>query len=70
MSIFSMSHEVAAAVANTSPHQTWMFVCDSRKQSAKVVEAHISADIAKRRARAIGGCMRVGRVVNGKAETI
>lgn len=56
-------------VKNTSPNQVWFFVCDSRSKNAHVVEAHISLDTAKRRARLIGGVTRVGRIEWGSTLT-
>lgn len=66
----AMAKAAVLAVANTSPAQTWAFVCSSRRDDAVVVEAYISFEIARHAARRIGGCMRVGRVVDGKADTL
>lgn len=62
MSRLYINEQASAQVKNTSPAQLWFFVCDSRSPLASVVEAYISADTAKRRARLIGGVVRVGRV--------
>lgn len=64
-----IEERVFDSVKNTSPAQLWFFVCDSRSPNAHVVEAHISADTAKRRARLIGGITRVGRVEWGATLT-
>lgn len=66
---FKLSDKARAAVANTSPRQTWAFVMSSRSHDAVVVNATIAFDTAKREARAIGGVMRVGHVQDGEAET-
>lgn len=66
---FSLSMIAVDQTRNTSKAQTWMFVMSSRKQNAFVAEAYIAADVAKRRARALGSCVRIGRVVAGQAET-
>ena len=67
---FELSPLALLAVKNTSPNQTWAFVLDSRSKAALVTEAHISFDVAKRGAREIGGCMRIGHVRDGKAHTV
>ncbi len=65
-----LSETAKANVANTSKTQVWAFVCSDRSKGAIVTEAHISYETAKRHARMINGCMRVGRVVDGKAVTM
>lgn len=65
-----LSPEALLAVKGWSPYQTCAFVCSSRKSTAQVVAVEISFDVAKREARKIGGCMRVGRIVDGFADTI
>ena len=67
---FELSSLTLLAVKNTSPNQTWAFVLTSRAKNAIVTEAHISFDTAKRAAREIGGCMRVGHIQDGKAHTV
>ena len=57
-----LNSDAQAAVRETSKAQVWFFVCDSRRRAATVVGAHISLYLAKRDARRIGGCVRVGRV--------
>lgn len=66
----NMTADALAQVANANPAQVWFFVCSSRARSATVIAAYISLDTAKRRARCVGGCSRVGRVVDGKAVTM
>lgn len=65
-----MSDAALRAVKGANPRQTWAFVCSSRRNDAIVVDATIGFDDAKRKARLIGGVMRVGRVVDNAAETI
>lgn len=65
-----LTPEALEMVKGWNPMQTCAFVCDSRKNNAKVVAVTIGFDDAKRNARLINGCMRVGRMVNGKAHTI
>jgi hypothetical protein len=68
-----LTHKARDSVRHTSPNQVWAFVCENRRRDAYVVEAHISVDTAKRRARLIGGCVRMGHVVWGSeahAETL
>ena len=67
---FEMNDEAIAAVQNTSPSQVWFFVMSDRSKKAVVREAHIAMEIAKRHARMIGSCTRVGRVVGTKASTM
>ena len=67
---FKLSETAVKQVANTNPRQAWFFAFDSRKQSAIAVEAHIAKHLADMAARKLGGCVRLGRVVNGLAETM
>ena len=64
-----LTQAALAAVANAHPSQVWAFVCSSRSKTATVVEAHISVDTAKRHARMLDGCTRMGRVDGAFAET-
>jgi hypothetical protein len=65
-----LSEFAAKQVLNTHPYQVWFFACDSRKRSATAVEAHIAKHLADMAARKLGGCVRVGRVVDGLADTM
>lgn len=74
---FEMHPTAKAAVKNTHPEQVWFFVMSARSASATALEAHISKTTADRHSRllktkgeAISSCVRVGRVVNGRAETM
>jgi hypothetical protein len=67
---FKLSETAIAQVKNTNPHQSWFFAFDSRKQSATAQEAHVAKHLADMAARKLGGCVRLGRVVNGLADTM
>lgn len=63
---FEMTNEAQIAVRGFSAAQVVFFVCDSRRKTARVVEAHISKDLADRHARMMKGCVRVGRVATAE----
>lgn len=52
------------------PSQMLFFVMSSYAHTAYALEAHISKQLADTAARKIGGCVRIGHIVNGRAETI
>jgi hypothetical protein len=66
----ALSEEAKRAVANTSPAQTWAFVCSSRTKTALVVSAHISLALARAEARKLNAIVRMGHVCGEYAETI
>ena len=50
------------------PTQVCFFVMSDRTQDAVVTEVHISADTAKRHARAYGSVCRVGRLAGSREQ--
>lgn len=67
---FDINPSVENLKTNWSRNQVFFFVMDSRKANATAVDFFIDMFKAKTEARKIGGCVRVGRIVDGKAETM
>lgn len=70
MSTYVMSPAALEMSKSFNPRQVVMFTMSSRAKGAVVVEAHISKQLAEIAAKRVGGCVRVGRIVNGCAETM
>lgn len=68
MSLYRVTAEVEAKVKAYHPTQAVFFVFGSYRKDAIAVGAYVPVPEATSHARRIGGCKRLGRLVNGQAD--
>jgi molecular chaperone GrpE (heat shock protein) len=70
MTNLRMTEQVKQTLDMGNKNQTWFFACSSRRSDAVIHEATFVLSDAKRKARAIGGCVRTGYYSEGKVVTL